>query len=102
MATFCGSEGRTFGPIPSSARRAIVEESFAPAGGTDIKARIGDRLVLEGTHVGDDRRTGTIIEIDHPDGSPPYRVRWRDGHESFIIPGPEARVEPRNPDAETV
>lgn len=59
-----------------------------------MKAKIGDRLVLEGTHVGDDRRTGTIIEIQHPDGSPPYQVRWPDGHESFISPGPDARVEP--------
>jgi hypothetical protein len=57
-----------------------------------MKAQIGDRLVLEGTHVGDDRRIGTIVEVDHPDGSPPYRVRWQDGHESFIVPGPEARV----------
>lgn len=59
-----------------------------------MKARIGDRLVLEGIHVGDDRRIGTIIEIQHSDGSPPYRVRWPDGHESFISPGPDARVEP--------
>jgi hypothetical protein len=59
-----------------------------------MKARKGDRLVLHGTHVGDDRRVGIIVEIQHPDGTPPYRVRWPDGHESFITPGPDARVEP--------
>ena len=59
-----------------------------------MKAKIGDRLVLAGTHVGDARRTGTIVEIEHADGSPPYRVRWPDGHESYISPGSDALVEP--------
>ncbi|HET8658802.1 MAG TPA: DUF1918 domain-containing protein [Micromonosporaceae bacterium] len=62
-----------------------------------MRAKIGDRLVLEGTHVGDNRRTGTVIEIEHPDGAPPYRVRWADGHESFVSPGPDARIEPQEP-----
>jgi hypothetical protein len=62
-----------------------------------MRAKIGDQLVLQGTHVGDDRRIGTIIEIEHPDGSPPYRVRWPDGHESIISPGPDARIVPHQP-----
>ena len=60
-----------------------------------MKAKIGDRLVLHGIHVGDSRRTGIITAIQHSDGSPPYQVRWPDGHESFISPGPDARVEPQ-------
>jgi hypothetical protein len=59
-----------------------------------MKANVGDRLVLAGTHVGDGNRVGTIIEIGHPDGTPPYRVRWPDGHETLMFPGPDARVEP--------
>jgi hypothetical protein len=59
-----------------------------------MKAKIGDRLVLAGAHVGDVRRTGTIVEIEHADGTPPYRVRWPDGHESYISPGSDALVEP--------
>jgi hypothetical protein len=60
-----------------------------------MKAHIGDRLVLAGAHVGDVRRIGIIIEVRHPDGSPPYRVRWLDDdHEGLIFPGPDARVEP--------
>lgn len=59
-----------------------------------MKARIGDRLVCEGQHVGDAQRIGTIIEVGHADGSPPFRVRWSDGHESFVSPGPDARIQP--------
>lgn len=61
-----------------------------------MKAHVGDRLVLEGTHVGDHRRIGVIIEVRHDDGSPPYRVRWLDdGHEALVFPGSDARVQPR-------
>ncbi|MEV6597839.1 DUF1918 domain-containing protein [Actinoplanes sp. NPDC051346] len=60
-----------------------------------MNAHVGDRLVLEGIHVGDPRRVGVIVEVPHPDGTPPYRVHWQDsGHEALIFPGPEARVEP--------
>jgi hypothetical protein len=57
-------------------------------------AKIGDRLVVEGVHVGDTRRVGEIIAVRHPDGTPPYEVRWLDsGHEALVFPGPEAHVE---------
>lgn len=59
-----------------------------------MRANVGDRLVLEGTHVGDHRRVGVISELRHDDGSPPYVVRWLDdGHEALVYPGPDARVE---------
>lgn len=57
-------------------------------------AQVGDRIVLEGIHVGDGRRVGTITAVPHPDGTPPYEVRWLDGHEGLVFPGPEARIEP--------
>ena len=59
-----------------------------------MKAKIGDRLVLQGQHLGDGQRIGTIIEISHPDGTPPFRVRWSGGHETFVSPGPDAHVQP--------
>jgi hypothetical protein len=60
-----------------------------------MKAKVGDRLVLEGTHVGDRRRYGVVIGLRHEDGSPPYVVRWLDdGHEGLVFPGPDAHVEP--------
>jgi hypothetical protein len=59
-----------------------------------MKAKVGDRLILEGIHVDDPRRVGVILDIQHPDGTPPYLVRWlADDHESLVFPGPEARVE---------
>lgn len=60
-----------------------------------MKAQVGDRLILESVHVGEPRRVGVILELRHPDGTPPYLVRWLDtGHEGLIFPGPESRVEP--------
>ena len=62
-------------------------------------ARVGDRLVLEGIHVGDTRRIGLITEVRHSDGTPPYVVRWQDsGNEVLVFPGPEAHVEPGDGD----
>jgi hypothetical protein len=61
-----------------------------------MKARVGDRLILEATHVGEHRRVGVITEIRHDDGTPPYVVHWLDnGHEGFVFPGPDARLEER-------
>ena len=64
-----------------------------------MKAHRGDRLVMEGTRVGDGRRIGVIIELRHADGAPPYVVRWLDGgHEALVFPGPNARVERDTPE----
>jgi hypothetical protein len=58
-------------------------------------AQVGDRLVVQGIHVGDVRRVGIVIALRHPDGTPPYEVRWLDsGQEALVFPGPEAHVEP--------
>ena len=65
-------------------------------------AHIGDRLVMDGKHVGDTRRAGVIIGVGHADGTPPYEVRWSDdGHTTLIFPGVEARVEPATPADDT-
>jgi hypothetical protein len=61
-----------------------------------MKAHVGDRLILEGTHVGDARRIGLVLEVRHEDGTPPYLVRWlNDDHEALVFPGPDARLEPQ-------
>ncbi len=60
-----------------------------------MKAQIGDRLVREGVHVGDARRVGVIVGVRHPDGTPPYEVRWEDdGNVALVVPGPDAHIEP--------
>lgn len=58
-----------------------------------MKAQVGDRLVFEGVRVGDRRRVGEVVGLAHEDGTPPYTVRWPDGHESLVFPGPEAHLE---------
>ena len=56
-------------------------------------AERGDRLVVR-SHVGLPGRDGEILDVTHPDGSPPYHVRWSDnGHEALVFPGPDAYVE---------
>jgi hypothetical protein len=60
-----------------------------------MNAQVGDRIIVEGKHLGDHRRIGVITEIAHPDGAPPYRVKWLDdGRTTLIFPGPECRIEP--------
>lgn len=59
-----------------------------------MKAQIGDRVVVEGTNLGDRRRVGVVVRLRHPDGTPPYVVRWLDDdHESLMFPGPTTHVE---------
>ena len=59
-----------------------------------MKATVGDRLVLASSVVDGVVRDGTIVEVRHEDGSPPYSVRWRDtGEVTLVFPGPDAHVE---------
>jgi Domain of unknown function (DUF1918) len=56
-------------------------------------AAVGDRLVIEGQRLGELVRDAEILEVKHPDGGPPYLVRWADtGRESLVFPGPDATV----------
>ncbi|BFU44690.1 DUF1918 domain-containing protein [Krasilnikovia sp. MM14-A1004] len=61
-----------------------------------MRAKVGDQLIMEGTHVDDHRRVGRIEEVRHPDGTPPYLVRWVDGEQTLCFPGPDAHVQPRD------
>lgn len=54
-----------------------------------MHARIGDRLRVQGKTVGVPERVGVIVEVRHDDGSPPYLVRFGDGHEALVFPGPD-------------
>ena len=59
-----------------------------------MKAKIGDKIVVTGHHVGDPPREAEILAVEGVDGEPPYRVRWEDdGHEGTYIPGSDASVE---------
>jgi hypothetical protein len=59
-----------------------------------MRANVGDRLHFHGNTVGERDRTGEILEVRGPDGSPPFLVQFEDGHTALVFPGPDAVVEP--------
>ncbi len=60
-----------------------------------MQAKVGDRIVIGGHRVGQPDRNCEVLELRHPDGEPPYLVRWSDtGHEDLFFPGPDASVVP--------
>ncbi|WP_328408309.1 DUF1918 domain-containing protein [Nocardia sp. NBC_00403] len=58
-----------------------------------MMANVGDQLLVHGHVVGQGDRHGEIIEVRGPEGGPPYLVRFADGHESLVYPGPDAVIE---------
>jgi hypothetical protein len=62
-----------------------------------VKARPGDRIVIEAAVLHGRCRVGIVTAVGRADGGQPYRVRWLDnGHETLLLPGPRARIEPRS------
>ncbi|RCW38811.1 uncharacterized protein DUF1918 [Halopolyspora algeriensis] len=58
-----------------------------------MKATIGDQLHVHSRTVEQADRTGVILEVRGQDGDPPYFVRFSDGHECLMYPGPDCEVE---------
>lgn len=61
-----------------------------------MQAQVGDLLVVESNKVDSPRHEGEIVEVRGPEGGPPYLVRWTDGHEGLMFPGPDAHVLPKS------
>jgi hypothetical protein len=57
-----------------------------------MRAKVGDELTVKGRHQGDGERHGEIIQVDGPDGAPPYLIRWQDGHDSLFFPSSDAEI----------
>ncbi|MFI1067013.1 MULTISPECIES: DUF1918 domain-containing protein [Streptomyces] len=57
-----------------------------------MRASVGDRLLVHGRTVGQHDRSAEVVEVLGPDGTPPYRVRFEDGHETLMSPGPDTVV----------
>ncbi|MEW1653716.1 DUF1918 domain-containing protein [Streptomyces sp. NPDC093707] len=53
-----------------------------------MQAHKGDVLRITGRAVGSPEHRATVVEVLGPNGQPPYRVRYEDGHETEIFPGP--------------
>jgi hypothetical protein len=58
-----------------------------------MKAKVGDHLHVHGRTVGDVDKVGEIIEVHGDDGAPPFLVKYPDGHETLVFPGPDSTVE---------
>lgn len=50
-----------------------------------MQANVGDHIHMNG-------KTGEIQGVRGSDGGPPYDVRWEDGHEQLVHPGPDTEV----------
>ncbi|MEV8523591.1 pyridoxamine 5'-phosphate oxidase family protein [Streptomyces sp. NPDC052000] len=58
-----------------------------------MRAHLGDQLVIESVTTGAAKRDGEIVGLRHPDGTPPYEVRWSDTDEvTLVFPGPDAHI----------
>ncbi|ATL26402.1 DUF1918 domain-containing protein [Streptomyces formicae] len=62
-----------------------------------MRATVGDELVVHGRIVGQHDRVAQIVEVLGTDGGPPYRVRFEDGHETLMSPGPDTVVRHQDP-----
>jgi Domain of unknown function (DUF1918) len=60
-----------------------------------MHASVGDQLHIHSRSVGMTDQKGEIVEVRGTDGQPPYVVRFEDGHEGLIYPGPDCNIEHR-------
>ncbi|WNV90755.1 DUF1918 domain-containing protein [Umezawaea sp. Da 62-37] len=61
-----------------------------------MQALVGDRLHVHSRVVGVEERLGEILEVRGREGAPPYLIRFVDGHEGLVYPGPNCLVESRS------
>jgi len=100
MITTVAARGAARGPLgtfaPWRARSRLLRcwvEAGADRRGTPVKAQVGDKIVVEGHHLGEPRRDAVVLDVRGADGEPPYLVRWdADGHEGLFFPGSDASV----------
>lgn len=59
---------------------------------SDMQAYVGDHILVHSNTVGMPEQNGEILEARGSDGAPPFVVRFDDGHESLVFPGPDWEV----------
>lgn len=62
-----------------------------------MQAIVGDHLHVRSNSIGNPERVAEIVEVRGEAGAPPYLVRFPDGHESLVFPGPDSSVERPRP-----
>ena len=66
-----------------------VPAAAPPGEVVQMRARIGDRLVVGGDRVGE------VVGVPSADGSPPYIIKWlKDGHIAMVLPDQYSRIIP--------
>lgn len=60
-----------------------------------VDAHAGDEVSVESHRVHGARRTGTILDVRGSPGHEYFLVRWADGRETTLHPGPDARITPK-------
>ncbi|MCP2165493.1 DUF1918 domain-containing protein [Goodfellowiella coeruleoviolacea] len=58
-----------------------------------MRASVGDMLRVHSRTISTHEQQAEIIEVRGERGEPPFLVRFPDGHESLIFPGPDCTVE---------
>ncbi|MFC8088355.1 DUF1918 domain-containing protein [Streptomyces sp. NPDC057340] len=62
-----------------------------------MRASVGGRVQVHGKGAGNPDQVGEIIEVRGADGEPPYLLRFPDGRESLVFPGPDSVILPPAP-----
>ncbi len=57
-----------------------------------MHAKVGQTIRIHGRTVGAQEQQAEVIEVRGENGAPPYLVRFADGRETLIFPGPDAEV----------
>ncbi|WP_026360353.1 DUF1918 domain-containing protein [Amycolatopsis nigrescens] len=60
-----------------------------------MRASVGDEIQVHGRTVGSAEQRGEIVEVRGDHGAPPYLVRFSDGHEAVVVPGPDCELSPK-------
>ncbi|MBB5154888.1 DUF1918 domain-containing protein [Saccharopolyspora phatthalungensis] len=58
-----------------------------------MKAAVGDQLHVHSKHIDEADQIAVILEVRGENGAPPYKVRFKDGHESLVFPGGDCEIE---------
>jgi hypothetical protein len=58
-----------------------------------MKAKVGDRIIVESNKVGSGRRSGDVVDVLRGPSGQHYRIRWDNGQETILYPSSDAVVE---------
>ena len=73
---------------------AMQQQTESGTAMKDLRATVGDRLVIKRHRVGEPDRDAEILEVRGRDGQPPSVVRWSDdGRIGYVLPGSDAFVQ---------